>query len=101
MQNDTKILSLLGLASRARKVVTGDVLMKYIRSQKVECVFLANDASENTKKKYLDKCSYYHIPIFLFSDVESLSKAIGKENRVCVGISDKGFAIKIKSMIGG
>lgn len=101
MCDEKKILSLLGPAFRARKIVTGDALLKAIRSRKVECVLLADDASENTKKKYLDKCSYYHIPIFIFADIDSLSKAIGKDNRVCVGISDKGFAVKIKSMIGG
>lgn len=101
MSYDQKVLSLLGLASRARKIVTGDLLIKTIRSHKVECVLLANDASENTKKKYLDKCTYYHIPIFIFADTSTLSKAIGKDNRVCIGISDKGFANKIKSMLGG
>lgn len=99
--NEKTILSLLGLASRARKVLTGDTLLKSIKQKKVEIVLIANDASDNTKKKFMDKCHYYHIPYYLFSNVDHLSIAIGKDNRVCVGICDKGFAMKIKSIIGG
>lgn len=99
--NEKNILSLLGLASRARKIQTGDSLLKAIQQKKAEIVLIAEDASDNTKKKFMDKCSYYHIPYYIFSNVDNLSRSIGKNNRVCVGICDKGFAIKIKSMIGG
>ena len=99
--NEDKILSLLGLASRARKLQTGDSLLKAIRQKKVELVLISNDASDNTKKKFEDKCTYYHIPYYMFSYSDALSKAIGKSNRVCVGVCDRGFAIKIKSMLGG
>lgn len=99
--NEDKILSLLGLAARARKIQTGDSLMKSIRQGKAELVLISEDASDNTKKKFEDKCSYYQVPCYIFSNINSLSKAIGKDNRVCVGICDRGFAIKIKSILGG
>lgn len=45
-------LSLLGLAARARKLVTGEELVvKDIRRKNVSLVLLANDASELTSKK--------------------------------------------------
>jgi ribosomal protein L7Ae-like RNA K-turn-binding protein len=96
-----QLYSLLGLASRARKIVSGESLLKSIQSNKVKLVLICEDASENTKKKYLDKCNYYHIPIYFIDDVDTLSNAIGKDNRVCVGINDEGFASKIKSILGG
>ena len=43
---------------RARKIATGDVLLKSIRQKKVDFVIIAEDASDNTKKKYIDKCTY-------------------------------------------
>lgn len=95
------VLSLLGLASRARKISTGDVLLKDIRSQNVYLVIIANDASDNTKKKYIDKCSYYHIHCLTDGCIDDLSKAIGKMNRVAIGITDRGFSDKIKSKLGG
>lgn len=95
------ILSLLGLASRARKITCGEILLKDIRSSQVSLVIIANDASENTKKKYKDKCQFYHIDCIIDGNIDEISQAIGKENRVAVGIKDKGFANKIKSKLGG
>lgn len=44
--------SLLGLANRARKVISGEELtVKEIRSGRAKLVLLAEDASENTTKK--------------------------------------------------
>lgn len=94
---DKNKASLLGLAMRARKIVTGDVLLKNIRQQKVFFVLIAEDASENTKKKYVDKCTYYHIDYQIHGKIDDISRAVGKENRVALGILDKGFANKIKS----
>lgn len=94
-------LSLLGLASRARKISTGDILLKDIRSQRVYLVIIADDASDNTKKKYTDKCSYYNVNYCIDGCVNDLSRAIGKTNRVAIGITDKGFSDKIKSKLGG
>ena len=48
-------LSLLGLASRARKIVTGETLIKKIRTNAIYLVIIASDASDNTKKKFIDK----------------------------------------------
>ena len=94
-------LNLLGLACAARKIVSGETLLKSIRSQKVHLVLIANDASDNTKKKLTDKCHYYGIDCYIIEENhDTLSKAIGKK-RVAVGISDAGFADKIKKIIGG
>ena len=96
-----EIYSLLGLCSRARKLSSGSILINDIRSHKVNFVIIANDASENTKKKISDKCKYYHVEYVIGGDVDSMSSAVGKNNRVALGIMDKGFADKIKSKLGG
>lgn len=84
---------LLGLASRARKCLTGeDVILNAIRNHRVSLVIVATDASSNTKKRYSDKCQFYNIPHVEIGDKEGLSQAIGQVNRVAVGISDQGFA---------
>ena len=100
-KNDEKILSLLGLAYRARKVALGETIIKDMQKGKMKCVLVAEDASHNTKKKLINKGEFYNVPVYIFSDVEHLSNAIGKQNRVSVGIIDRGFADKIKNMIGG
>lgn len=92
--------SLLGLAARARKIISGEELVvKEIQRNKVMLVLLSNDASKNTEKKISDKCSYYNIPLRHVTDRYELGQAIGKDARVVVGIQDEGFAKKIDTLL--
>lgn len=51
--NKEKILQLLGLATRARKVVTGEELViKEIQKGNAKLVILSSDASQNSRKKF-------------------------------------------------
>jgi ribosomal protein L7Ae-like RNA K-turn-binding protein len=87
-----EFLQLLGLANRAGKVITGeDHIISHIRNNKVKLVIVASDASENTKKKYEDKCKYYQVSLVEYSTTVELSHAISKMNRVAVGVIDAGF----------
>lgn len=86
-----KIYNLIGLAMRARKIVSGEELMDAIRKKKVSLVILCEDASENTKKRYTDKCSFYEIDLITVDSSLKLNHAIGKSNRMAVGILDEGF----------
>ena len=100
MKMSNNFYGTLGLASRARKIVDGETLIQSIRAKKVHFVIIANDASENTKKKITDKCKTYHVDYVIYSDSIALSNAIGKDNRVAIGIIDSGFSKKIKNEIG-
>ena len=66
MQKD-RILSMLGLAAKAGKIVSGEFSTeKAIKSGKAFIVIVSEEASENTKKMFRDKCSFYEIPIYLY-----------------------------------
>ena len=57
-------MSLLGLANRARKIISGEeFVVKEIRSGKAKLVLLSADASANTTKKITDKCTFYQVPL--------------------------------------
>ena len=61
--NRQKAMNLIGLAMRAGKLITGEELtIADIRKQKAKIVFVANDTSENTKKKEQENSSYYDDP---------------------------------------
>ncbi len=96
-----KIMQFLGLASRARKVVTGETIFNVIRSKEAKLVIIGSDASENTQKKIIDKCTFYQVDYLVFGSIQDLSNAIGKNNRVAIAIVDTGFSKKLKEMIGG
>ncbi|RXI97968.1 YlxQ family RNA-binding protein [Anaerobacillus alkaliphilus] len=92
--------SLLGLAARARKLVTGEELViKSIRKKEVHLVIVADDASDLTKKKLQDKCQYYNVTLQFASDRGQLGAAIGKHERVVIGVTDEGFAQKLLSLL--
>lgn len=88
-----KVLSMLGLAERAGKVVSGEFSVeKAVKAQKASVVIVAQDASNNTSKKFSDKCKFYNIPIRFYGTKESLGAAIGKDQRSAAAILDEGFA---------
>ncbi len=91
-----KVLTLLGFASKAGKIVTGnDTILFSLDKSKVKLVLISEDVNfKNIKKIYL-RCKRYRIPIYEFSSREELSQSIGKDNRVAIGICDKKFAAKI------
>ena len=92
MKNN-KILSLIGLATKAGKTVSGEFSTeKSVKTGKGLLVIVAEDASENTKKKFRNMCSFYEVPISFLSDKESLGRAMGKEYRACLAVQDENFA---------
>ena len=58
MQQD-RILSMLGLATRAGKVASGEFSTeKAVKDGKTSLVVVSSEASDNTKKKFYNMCSY-------------------------------------------
>ena len=97
---EQKWMSLLGLANRARKIISGEELaLKEVRSGKAKLVLLSKDASINTAKKITDKCNSYNVPLKLVENRQLLGQAIGKEARVVVAIMDNGFAQKMITLL--
>jgi ribosomal protein L7Ae-like RNA K-turn-binding protein len=98
--NSNPWMSLLGLANRARKIISGEELsVKEIRNGKAKLVLLSADASANTTKKITDKCKSYQVPYKLVEDRHLLGQAIGKEARVVVAVLDDGFAKKLMTLL--
>lgn len=97
----SKTLSYLGLAMRAGKIVTGDeAVLKAVRSSEAKLVVLAGDASDNTQKKFRDKCGTYDIPLVIAFHRDELGASIGKDQRVVLAVTDKGFAEMISRTLG-
>lgn len=91
-----KILSLLGLAMRGRNLVSGEFqTIDAIKSGAAMLVIIATDASDNTKKLFHNKCSFYEIPIYEYGTKEDLGRAIGKDLRSSLGVCDEGLATAI------
>ena len=91
------VLGLLGLAQKAGCVKSGEFMAEnMIKEGKSFLCITATDASDNTKKHFNDMCSYRNIPYMEYSDKESLGRAIGKELRATLCVTDEGLAGQIQ-----
>ena len=96
-----KLLSLLGIAQKAGKVVSGGFLCeKAIKSREAKLVIIAEDAQKNTVSTISNKCTFYHIPYSFYGVKETLGHAIGKQERSCVAVTDQGLADSITKLLG-
>lgn len=99
-QADKKVLSMFGLAARAGRIASGEFQTETaVKAGTAYLVVVAEDASENTKKLFHDKCSFYKVPVITLGTKEELGHAIGKEFRASLAILDEGFAKAVMKKI--
>ena len=95
-----KILSLIGLATKAGKTKSGEFAVESsIMSHYARLVFISEEASERTRKSFTNKCNYHKIPVVICFSKEELGKACGKEIRTSVAIEDVGFASALLKLV--
>ncbi len=100
MINDNKVYSMLGIANKAKKLVSGeDAVRNSIRQNKIMLVMISTDASENTKKRFNNSADYYKVPCLLWGEKHLLGKCIGKSERSVIGITDINFCNNITKLI--
>lgn len=91
--------NLLGLARRAGKLTMGEgFVLSAIRDGSAKLVIVASDASDNTKKLFTDKSSFYEVPINASFTKLDISDAIGAP-RTAVAVQDQGFAKKLIKLL--
>ena len=89
-----RVLSMLGLAAKSGNVVSGEFSTeKAVKTGKAWLVIVSAEASDNTKKKFHNMCTYYEVPCYYFySDKVGLGNAIGKEFRASLAVTDENLA---------
>ena len=55
-------------------------------------VLVADDASQNTRKKFQNMCDFYEVPIYFIANKEELGRFCGKEFRASLAVQDENFA---------
>ena len=95
-----RLLSMLGIAQKAGKVVSGGFLCeKSIKARQARLVIRAVHAQKNTVSTSSNKCTFYNIPFCFYGTKQTLGHAIGKEERSCVAITDQGLADSINKLL--
>jgi ribosomal protein L7Ae-like RNA K-turn-binding protein len=87
------LLDLLGLAARARALVTGtDMTRQKVRDGEAFCVLVAADASPTQRKKVEPLVLARGIPCFITLTRDEIGAAIGKAPVSAVGFTHDRFA---------
>lgn len=95
-----KILGLLGLAAGAGKIAYGDsAVSKNIIAGKAKLVILAKNSGNNISSKTKKICLENSVECIEFSDKESIGKAVGKDDKAVIAITDEGFAQAVLKLI--
>ena len=88
-----KIDGLIGLCAKSRNLVSGEFAAEAaVKDGSAWLVIVATDASNNTKKLFHDKCSFYEVPVFEYGTKKSLGHIIGKEMRASIAVLDENFS---------
>lgn len=100
MINRSKVLGLLGLATKAGKIQSGEFSTeKSVKSGRAFLVIVSEESSENTKKMFQNMCTYYEVPYFVFGGKEELGRAMGKAMRASLAVTDEGFSKAIEKQL--
>lgn len=89
----SKVMSYLGFAAKAGKIVNGyNTCMFMMEKKKVKLVILANDLAENSIKKMISLAGRYRVPYSIFGTMEDLSHMTGTVGKGIFAITDTNFA---------
>ena len=95
-----KILSMVGMAMKAGKVVSGEFSTeKAVKTGKAFLVIVSEAASDNTKKMFRNMCYYYEVPMYVYGTKEDLGHSMGKEFRASLAVTEEGFAKSIEKRL--
>ena len=90
-----RALGMIGLAARARKIVSGEEMtVKAVRNGTAAVALLDAEAGPNTKKSVSDSCRFYEVPLVELPAGE-LGSAIGRSGRMACAVLDQGMAKRI------
>lgn len=93
MDSKQKQLNLIGLATKAGKIKSGEFSTEQsVKKGRARLVIVSEEASENTKKKFQDMCRHYHVNICFFGSRAELGRFTGNELRASLSVEDAGFA---------
>ncbi len=95
------LLSLLGLAARARALTLGtDMVRGAARDGKLKGALVASDASPTQARKLVPLLQARGIPFFVCSTQAELGAALGRGPVSAVGLNDPSFARRVMELAG-
>lgn len=95
--SDQKLLTLLGFAQKAKKVISGDANVRtFLKKRQIKLLIVADDISNEAKERWQRKANEHQVPTIIAADKKRLGLSIGQSPRAIIGLLDDSFAKAIK-----
>jgi ribosomal protein L7Ae-like RNA K-turn-binding protein len=89
-----RLFNAIGLCMKAGKAQSGAFAVeKTVKAGKAKLVLLEETASEATRAHYEQLCAFHGVPFML---TETVGRAIGKESRIVMAVTDDAFRTMIE-----
>ena len=94
-----KFFNFLGLAKRSKNLLEGySKCNEGKRKQKIYLFIISKDASDSTKRKFINYCVINEIPYIHDFLKEELGEALGREEIKILALTDKNMAEKLLAL---
>ena len=96
---DAKVWGLLGLASRAGQVVSGESTCEIaLKRAEAALVLIDESASVHTRKGLTDACAYRGVPAFTV-EADRLGESIGRPGRMTAAVKPGSLARQLQRLL--
>lgn len=94
------VLSLLGLAQRAGRLVSGnEAVERAVVRRQAKLVIISQDAAERTAQRMIRLAGEKRVPWVRWASKHELGAAIGRSDRAVVAIIDAGLAEAVRKAL--
>lgn len=98
--NEIKLKNLLGLAQRARLLVSGNfAVLEAVKKGQVKAIILTTDASPTTTEEFEKISAEKSLPLYRALTKEMLGQCLGKDFRAVAAVLDAGFTKSIEKLL--
>ena len=97
---NNKTMSLVGLATKAGKTASGEFSTeKAVKTGHAYLVIVSEEASDNTRKSFMNMTEFYDVPCYCYGSKEALGRCIGKEFRASLAVTDENLARAVENKL--
>lgn len=95
-----KFYSMLGIGKKAGYIKAGETpSIDSIKKSKGYMLIIAEDASDNTKSKFIKLANKFNIPYYILGTKDSIGHSIGKELISTIVVCDAQFTKALKKLL--
>lgn len=98
----TKILSYLGFAAKAKQAKAGEQsVLAHLKKNDVYLLIIAENAQPKAVARWQRRAEQYHVPFIIFGTQEELGRAIGSSSKTIIALTNNKLAEAIIKCNGG